>query len=208
MEEILDIYCETYDEEHPLIAMDEHPKQVTGDLLEPLPLEPGRPRREDHHYTRRGTRAVFAFSDPLRGWRRVNARDSRTRGDWAEEIRRLLDEDYPQAETITLVCDNLNTHHIASLYARFDAPTAHRLARRLRIRYTPPHGSWLNVAEIELSRLARQCLNRRFESAAQMDRAIAEWQRTANAEHRGIRWRFTTAEARIKLHSLYPTHDN
>jgi hypothetical protein len=208
MEEILDVYCEAYDARHPLIAMDEAAKQVTGDLFEPLPLEPGAPRREDHHYVRHGTRAVFVFCDPLRGWRRVTTRESRTRRDWAEEVRRLLEEDYPDAETVTLVCDNLNTHHTASLYARFDAATAHRLARRLRLRHTPPHGSWLNVAEIELSRLGRQCLGRRFGSAAEMDRAITDWQSAANAQPRGIHWRFTTREARIKLKSLYPVHDN
>jgi hypothetical protein len=207
MEQVLDVYCEPYDDAHPLVCMDEAAKQVTSDVEPALPMTPGQPRREDPHYERQGVQAIFAFVDPLRGWRRVAHRDSRTRHDWAEEVRQLLDEDYPQAERVTLVCDNLNTHDIASLYARFDAATAHRLARRLRIEHTPRNGSWLNMAEIELSILTRQSLGRRFASVAEMGDAIAAWQHQRNAAHSGIRWRFTTADARIKLRTLYPQPD-
>ena len=204
MEKILDVYCETYDAEHPLICMDEASKQIVSDVEPALPMSPGCPRREDHHYERKGVRALFLFFDPLNGWRRVTSRESRTRIDWAEEIRRLLDEDYPHAKRITLVCDNLNTHDIASLYASFDAETARRLARRLRIEYTPRNGSWLNMAETELSVLTRQCIGRRFKNAEEMDKAMANWQAKRNSNGYGANWRFTTKDARIKLKTLYP----
>lgn len=204
MEQVLDVYSEPSDERRPLIGMDEAAKQVVADVEPALPLAPGQPRREDHHYKRQGVQAVFAFFDPVRGWRRVSSRDTRTRRDWAEEIRQLLDVDYPQAEVVTLVCDNLNTHELASLYATFDAATAHRLARRLRIVHTPRNGSWLNIAEMELSVLARQCLNRRFASVAAMRDALSAWQTARNASGCGANWRFTTADARIKLKTLYP----
>jgi len=207
MEKLLDVYCEEFDERHPLICMDESAKQVVSDVDPALPMSPGQPRREDHHYERQGVRALFLFFDPIRGWRRVSSRASRTRSDWAHEIRHLLDEDYPRAESVTLVCDNLNTHHIASLYATFDAPTAHRLARKLRMEHTPRHGSWLNMAEMELSILARQCIGRRFDSAGQMDQEIDAWQTERNHNRCTAQWRFRTTDARIKLRSLYPTHD-
>jgi hypothetical protein len=207
MERLLDVYCEEFSNRHPLICMDEAAKQVVSDVNPALPMSPGQPRREDHHYERQGVRAVFLFLDPIRGWRRVSSRDSRTRKDWAEEIRRLLDEDYPHADYVTLVCDNLNTHHIASLYATFDAPTAHRLARKLHMVHTPKNGSWLNMAEMELSVLTRQCLGRRFDNPAQMDQEINAWGRERNHLCCGARWRFTTADARIKLRTLYPNPD-
>lgn len=187
--------------------MDEASKQVLSDVEPALPLAPGCPRREDHHYQRRDVRAVFLFFDPVRGWRRVSTRDSRKRRDWAFEVQQLLDVDYPLAECVTLVCDNLNTHDIASLYSALPAATAHRLTRRLRIVHTPRHGSWLNMAEFELSVLGRQCLNRRFDSAEEMDRHIAAWQTGRNAQRLGADWRFTTADARIKLKHLYPLPD-
>jgi hypothetical protein len=207
MEKILDVYCETYDEANPLICMDEAAKQVTADVEPALPMTPGQPRREDHHYERQGVQAVFLFFDPLKGWRRVSSRDQRTRRDWAEEVRMLLEVDYPDAERVTLVCDNLNTHDITSLYATFDAETAHRLARRLRIEHTPRNGSWLNMAEMELSVLARQCIGRRFASVARMRASMTEWQQARNATGCGATWRFTTADARIQLKSLYPQPD-
>jgi hypothetical protein len=207
MEKILDVYCENYDEEHPLICMDEAAKQITSDVEPALPMCPGRPRCEDHHYERQGVRAVFMFFDPLRGWRRVTSREGRTRWDWAEEVQRLLDEDYPQAKQVTLVCDNLNTHDIASLYTAFDAPTAHRLAQRLRLQHTPRNGSWLNMAEMELSVLTRQCIGRRFASAEQMDDAMTAWQTQRNETGMGALWRFTTSDARTKLRRLYPNPD-
>jgi hypothetical protein len=208
MEEVLDVYQETYDEEHPLICMDEASRQVLEDLTPPLPMKPGTLRRIDDKYERHEVRALLMFYNPIAGWRRVGCRESRTRLDWADEVRRLLDEDYPAAKLVTLVCDNLNTHDLASLYFAFDAATAHRLARRLRIIFTPKNGSWLNMAEMELSLLSRQCLgSRRFATAAAMDSEIAAWERERNEAHRGTNWRFTTTDARIKLKSLYPLPD-
>lgn len=207
MERILDIYHEKYDETHPLICMDEASKQVLSDIDPALPMTPGHPRREDHHYERKDVRALFLFVDPLRGWRRVSSRESRKRFDWAHEIKQLLDVDSPKAEVVTLVCDNLNTHDIASLYATFDAETAHRLTKRLHLVHTPRNGSWLNMAEMELSILTRQCLNRRFENSDQMSEAIAAWQTTRNEKALGATWRFTTTDARVKLKGLYPQPD-
>ena len=207
MERVLDTYHEVYDEAHPLICMDEASKQVLGDVEAALPMSPGQPRREDHHYERKDVRAIFLFVDPLRGWRRVSNRESRKRRDWAYEVRELLEVDYPQAELVTLVCDNLNTHEIGSFYATFDAETAHRLTRRLRIVHTPRNGSWLNMAEMELSILSRQCINRRFESSEAMGDAMAAWKKTRNRKAVGAAWRFTTTDARIKLKGLYPAPD-
>jgi hypothetical protein len=205
MEKILDIYCETFDQSYPLICMDEAAKQVTADVEPALPMTPGQPRREDHHYHRKGVRAVFLFVDPNRGWRRASSRARRTRSDWAEEIRQLLDVDYPRAKRVTLVCDNLNTHDIASLYATFDPATAHRLSRRLRLEHTPRNGSWLNLAEMELSILTRQCIGRRFASIAAMDEQMTAWQKARNAKRLGAQWQFKTTDARVKLRRLYPT---
>lgn len=204
MEEVLDLYAAEHPADEPLICMDEASKQLLADVAAPAPPAPGRPAREDYHYERRGVQALFMFFDPVRGRRRVRCRDSRTRLDWAEEIRRLLEEDYPRAKKIKLVCDNLNTHHIASLYERFPAAQARELARRLEIHYTPRNGSWLNVAEIELSVLARQCLDRRIGSAEALAQEVAEWQRQRNADGSRVQWRFTTDDARIKLRHLYP----
>ena len=204
MEDILDLYEATHAAEEPLICMDEAAKQLLRDERVPLPLRPGTPQREDYHYERRGVQAIFLFFDPIRGWRRSAARDSRTSVDWAEEVRTLLDEDYPEAKRVKLVCDNLNTHSIASLYAAFPAPEAHRLARRLEIHYTPRNGSWLNVAEIELSVLARQCLDRRIGSAAELTREVQAWAAARNADGSKVQWRFTTHDARTKLRHLYP----
>jgi hypothetical protein len=204
MEDVLDLYTRKHPKDEPLICMDEAAKQLLQDVEEPIPLSPGRPTREDYHYERRGTQALFLFFDPIRGWRRVEACDSRTCIDWAEQIRKLLDEDYPQARKVKLVCDNLNTHSIASLYAAFPAEQAHRLARRLEIHHTPRNGSWLNVAEIELSVLSRQCLNRRIGSTKALSKALAAWQMERNANEAAVSWRFTTSDARVRLHRLYP----
>lgn len=207
MEEVLDVYQQTYDGKHPLICMDEASRQILADRIEPLPMQPGRLKRQDDKYVRHGVRALMMFYNPIDGWRRVGCRESRTRTDWAQEVRRLLDEDYPDAELVTLVCDNLNTHDLASLYHAFDAETAGRLRRRLRLVYTPKNGSWLNMAEIELSVLSRQCLNRRFATATDLDAAIHTWETDRNARSAGTNWRFTTPDARIKLKSLYPLPD-
>lgn len=204
MEDVLDVYSAEHTDDEPLICMDEASKQLLRDELPAEPLAPGRPAREDYHYERRGTQAIFLFFNPLSGRRHVSCRDSRTRIDWAEEIRRLLDEDYPLARKVKLVCDNLNTHGIASLYEAFSAPEAHRLRERLEIHYTPRNGSWLNVAEIELSTLSRQCLDRRIGSPAELARELAAWQTKRNAQASTVKWRLTTADARIRLKHLYP----
>jgi hypothetical protein len=204
MEEVLDVYALPPSAEEPLVCMDEAAKQLLEGLHEPLPPAPGRAAREDYHYQRKGVRALFMFFDPHRGWRRVSGRDSRTRQDWAHEVKRLLDEDYPAARKVRLVCDNLNTHHIASLYATFPPAEAHRLARRLEIIHTPRNGSWLNIAEIELSVLARQCLSRRIGSAEALDTECAAWERDRNAEGGRVVWKFTTQDARVRLRHLYP----
>jgi len=204
MEVVLDVYAADHTAGEPLICMDEAAKQMTADVAAPTAPAPGAVAKEDYHYERRGVRALFLFFDPLRGWRRVSGRDSRTRVDWAEEVRRLLEVDYPEAKRVKLVCDNLNTHTIASLYEAFPAAEAHRLARRLEIIHTPRQGSWLNVAETELAVLARQCLDRRLGSPAEVDAECAAWERARNAEASRVVWRFTTADARIKLRHLYP----
>ena len=208
MEEVLDVYQEEYDEKRPLICMDEASRQLLKDVSEPLPMKPGRPKRVDDKYERRDVRSLIMFYDPLGGWRRVGCRDSRTRSDWAEEVQTLLEQDYPEAELVTLVCDNLNTHDVASLYHHFDSETAGRLRRRLRLVHTPKNGSWLNMAEMELSMLSRQCLGqRRFATTEAMDREIEAWQRQRNKQCRGTNWRFKTEDARVKLARLYPQHD-
>jgi hypothetical protein len=208
MEAVLDIYQGAYDEKRPLICMDEASRQVLEDVTPPLPMKPGAAKRVDDKYERHEVRSLLLFYDPIAGWRRVGCRESRTRTDWALELKHLLEVDYPDAELVTLVCDNLNTHDLASLYYAFDAETAHHLARRVCIINTPKNGSWLNMAEMELSLLSRQCLgNRRFETAKAMDAEIAAWETDRNARHCGTNWRFTTADARIKLKSLYPIPD-
>jgi hypothetical protein len=204
MAEILDLYTAAHCEEEPLIAMDEASLQLLAHVYEPRALPPGQEAAEDYHYERHGVQALFMFFDPVRGWRRVSSREQRTRVEWAEEIRQLLEEDYPHARKVKLVCDNLNTHHIASLYEAFPPEQAHRLARRLEVHHTPRNGSWLNVAEIELSVLSEQCLRRRIPDVATLDAELAAWMAARNAEGSRVVWRFTTEEARIKLHHLYP----
>jgi hypothetical protein len=204
MEDILDVYTAAHTPEEPLICMDESSKQLLIDEQEPSAPAPGQPAREDYHYERNGVQSIFLFFDPIAGTRRVSCRDSRTRLDWAEEVRRLLEEDYPESRKVKLVCDNLNTHSIASLYQAFPAEQAHRLARRLEIHYTPRNGSWLNVAEIELSVLGRQCLDRRIGTPEELAAECAAWQQRRNAQGSRVSWRFTTADARIKLRHLYP----
>lgn len=204
MEDVLDVYHAEYSDEFPLICMDEASKQLLADTYGSLPMTPGQVRREDYHYERQGTQSLFLFFNPLSGWRRVSCRDSRMRVDWAEEVAQLLEEDYPRAQQITLVCDNLNTHTIASLYTAFPAERAHALKQRLKIHYTPRNGSWLNVAEIELSILSRQCLNRRIGSRQELEAILRAWQATRNQSASKVKWRMTTDQARIKLAHLYP----
>jgi DDE superfamily endonuclease len=204
MEDILDLYAAEHPPEEPLVCMDEASKQLLREVTPPLPMATGRPQREDYHYERRGTQAIFCFFDPNRGWRRMAVGDSRTAVDWAEQIRILLEEDYPRARRVKLVCDNLNTHTTAALYEAFPAERARALAKRLEIHYTPVHGSWLNVAEIELSVLAKQCLDRRIGSADQLRTEVAAWVEERNADQSRVVWRFTAANARTKLRHLYP----
>jgi len=170
-----------------------------------LPAEPGKPKRYDYEYGRIGTCNLFMFFAPLEGWRRVSVTDRRTRGDWAYEIRHLVDVDCPDAERITLVMDNLNTHNPASLYETFEPAEARRILERLDIHYTPKHGSWLNMAEIERGVLNGQCLNRRIDDQECLKTEVAAWPSTRNATQKGVDWRFTTEDARIKLKRLYPT---
>ena len=208
MEDVLDTDHARYDATHPLVGMDEASRQLLSDAFDPLPLKPGRPRRIDDKYDRHGTCSLFMFYDPISGWRRVGCRDSRTAVDWAEEVRHLLEVDSPQAEVVTLVCDHLNTHHLSSLYKAFDAGTAGRLRRRVRLVHTPVNGSWLNIAEMELSVLSRQCLGkRRFATKGEMERELAAWAAMRNEAKAGTRWQFTTADARVKLRALYPIPD-
>ncbi len=201
---MLDVYAAPYEDGHVLICMDEASKQLLRDEEPSIPMSPGHPLREDYHYDRRGTQALFLFFNPLSGWRRVTSRDHRTRIDWAEEVRQLLEDDFPQARKVTLVCDNLNTHTIASLYEAFPAGQAGDLRRRLDLRHTPRNGSWLNVAEIELSVLSRQCLNRRIGDVETLRRELSAWERERNATRSTVKWRFTVDDARTKLHRLYP----
>jgi hypothetical protein len=204
MEDVLEVYRRPYDARRPVVCMDEQPVQLVTETRVPQPARPGRPRRVDYEYERAGTACVFLFTEALGGWRRASARPRRTAVDWAEEVRRLLDTDYPEAETVVLVCDNLNTHTPASLYQAFEPVEARRLAARLEIHYTPKHGSWLNLAECELSVLSRHCLRSRTGSLRTLRRKVTAWQRDRNRRQCGVNWHFTTDDARIKLKSLYP----
>ena len=205
MEDVLEVYHRPYDPARPQVNLDEAAKQLLAEVREPLPLRPGSPERVDNEYTREGTAALFMVCEPLAGRRHVFVRARRTRLDFAAVIQTLCDELYPQAEKIVLVMDQLNTHGVASLYEAYPPKEALRLAKRLEIHHTPKHGSWLNMAEIELSVLARQCLAERMESQAKLTRAVAAWEHARNGAATRIDWRFTTADARIKLKHLYPT---
>ena len=205
MEDVLDVYQRPFDEKRPLVCLDEASKQLLSDARPTLPLAPGRPPRQDSEYVRNGTASLFMVSAPLLGLRHVTVMDQRTRKDFAQVIKTLVDERFAQAEKIVLVMDNLNTHGPASLYEAFAPAEAKRLSDKLEIHYTPRHGSWLNMAEIELSVLARQCLAERMDSKANLQEQVVAWQEQRNARAIKIDWRFTTEEARVKLKRLYPT---
>jgi hypothetical protein len=205
MEDTLDVYERPYDPRFPQVCLDETSKQLIGEVRTPLPSAPGTPARQDYEYERRGVANLFVVTEPLRGWRHVTVTDQRTAVDFAQVIKDLVDVRYPEAERIVLVLDNLNTHTPASLYAAFPPEEAHRLAAKLEWHYTPKHGSWLNIAEIEFSVLARQCLDRRIADKSVLKGEVALWQARRNRAGTGVRWRFTTADARIKLHRLYPS---
>jgi len=204
MEDVLTVYQRPLDPAHPVICMDETSKQLVSETRVSLPLAPGQPPREDYEYERHGVANLFLFSEPLTGWREVRVTESRTRIEWAVALRDLSDRHYPTAERITVVLDNLNTHGPASFYEAFAPTEARRLAERFTFHYTPKHGSWLNMAEIELSVLSRQCLDRRIGEIGVLRSEIGAWQQKRNAARKIIAWQFTAADARVKLKRLYP----
>ena len=204
MENILDLYQQPLDPRFPVVNMDEQSVQLLQESRVPLPGAPGRLKRVDHEYRRNGTASLFVFTEALSGWRRVSVRERRTAVDWAEEVKSLLEEVYRDAEQVILICDNLNTHKLASLYKAFPAAEAQRLSKRLALHHTPVHGSWLNIAEIELSVLTRQCLSRRLPDLETLKQETAAWVSHRNAASKGVDWRFTTQDARIRLKRLYP----
>ncbi len=204
MEDVLDVYARAHDPAAPVVCMDEKPYQLLAHAREPIPAAPGRDRREDCEYVRHGTCSIFVWVEPLAGRRRVSARPQRTRVDWAREVEQLLTVDYPEAQKVVLVMDNLNTHTTGSLYEAFEPAKAHALAQRLEIHHTPKHGSWLNIAEIELSALTRQCLDRRIEDLGILNTELGAWQDAVNADQRQVDWHFTTSDARTRLRHLYP----
>lgn len=205
MEDVLEVYHRPYDADRPVVCMDEASKQLIAEVREPLPARPGSVAKQDSEYERRGTANLFMAVEPLAGKRSVQVTDRRTKVDWAQFIKFLLLTVYPEVAIIVLVMDNLNTHNIGSLYEAFDPQTARALASRLEIHYTPKHGSWLNMAETELSILSRQCLDRRIESQDILTREVTTWEHDRNTCRSKIDWQFTTADARIKLKRLYPS---
>jgi hypothetical protein len=204
MEEVLDVYQMPYDPQVPLVCMDEQPVQLIKETRQPLPTTPGQPEKVDYEYERNGTANIFMFTEPLSGTRHVSITEHRTAVDWANEIRDLLEVRYPEAARVRLVCDNLNTHGLGSLYEAFPPEQARRLASRLEIHHTPKHGSWLNIAEIELSALTLQCLDRRIPDRETLTEETHQWEQRRNETHKGVDWQFSTQDARIKLKRLYP----
>jgi hypothetical protein len=205
MEEVLDVYQQAYDPRFPLVCMDETSKQLIGDTTDPLLPRPGQRARQDYEYERNGTCNLFIAFEPLHSWRHVEVTAQRTAQDWAHFMKWLADERYPEAQQIIVVMDNLNTHRASSFYEAFEPAEANRLAHRFAFHYTPKHGSWLNMAEIELSALTRTCLKQRLPDQQAVQRQVAAWETERNAKHVTVEWRFTTADARIKLKKLYPS---
>jgi len=204
MEDILDVYTRKRDKKYPLVCGDECPRQLIGEARTPIPAGPGKPARYDTEYKRSGTCEIFMFSAPLEGWRRAEATERRTRADWARQIKKLVTVDFPDAEKIVLVMDNLNTHTIGSLYKTFPPEEARQLRNKLEIHYTPKHGSWLNMAEIEINVLVNHGLSKRIPTIQQMNKELKAWTRVRNNAASKINWRFSTDDARIKLKRLYP----
>jgi hypothetical protein len=204
MEEVLEVYQRPYDPERSQVCMDETSKQLLAETRQPLPTRPGTPERVDYEYQREGAADLFMFFEPLMGKRHVKVSTQRTRKDWAIAMKELADVHYPETEVIVIVMDNLNTHSPASFYEPFEPAEALRLINRFEFHYTPKHGSWLNMAEIELSVLNRQCLDRRIPNQAALERETKAWEDDRNAQVVKVQWRFTTADARIKLKHLYP----
>jgi hypothetical protein len=205
MEDVLEVYTRPYDPRFPQVCLDETTKQLVGETRPPLPAGPGQPARVDYEYERKGVAALFLACEPLRGWRHVWVTERRTKADWAHVVKDLVDVYYPDAQRIVLVEDNLNTHTPASLYEAFPPAEAKRLADRLELHYTPKHGSWLDIAEIELSVLSRQCLDRRLDDPAVVRAEVGAWEARRNARGAPVDWRFTAAAARLKLAHLYPS---
>jgi hypothetical protein len=208
MEDVLELYAEPYDPRRPKVNFDETSKQLIKETRAPLPAQPGRPSRYDYEYEREGTRNLFLFTEPQAGFRHVNVTNRRTMIDFAHQMKWLVDEAYPQAEVIRVVLDNLNTHKAASLYEAFAPEEARRIVKKLEFHYTPKHGSWLNMAEIELSVLQRQCLNRRLPDEATLTHEVAAWEKRRNEKQATIDWRFSVTDAREKLKRLYPSHSS
>lgn len=205
MEDVLSVYSRSYDEDYPVVCMDEKPVQLFANARRSLKSKDGRIEYEDNEYIRNGTACVFMFTEPLSGWRYADAQEHRTGEDWARQIKWMLDEQYPDVKKVVLVMDNLNTHSIASLYQTFTPEEAFRLASRLEIHYTPKHGSWLDIAEIELSALAGQCIgSNRIPDLETLRELLRHWYVDRNKQQRGIKWQFTTQDARVKLMHLYP----
>jgi DDE superfamily endonuclease len=204
MEDVLDLYAEEYDPARPTVGFDETSKQLIAETRVPLPMEPGKPERVDYEYERKGTANLFLVTEPPTGWRHVDVTDRRTKHDFALQMRDLVDRHCPDAERIRVVLDNLNTHTKAALYEAFPPAEARRLLRKLEFHYTPVHGSWLNIAEIEFSMLARQCLNRRIGDRDTLVTEVAAWEAARNEQRASIHWQFTVHDARRKLHRLYP----
>jgi len=204
MEDVLEVYHQPYDPQVPLVCMDEQPVQLIKEIRKPLPAKAGQPERFDYEYERHGTATIFMFTEPLRGVRMVSVREHKTAVDWAMEVQHLMDRQYPEADRIRLVCDHLNTHGIGSLYEAFPPEQARRLASRLDLHHTPKHGSWLNIAELELSALTLQCLDRRIPDLETLREETRQWEQRRNASQKGVDWQFSTHEARIKLKRLYP----
>lgn len=205
MEQVLEVYKRPYDPKHPVVCMDEQPKQLLAEVRRPLATQPGQPARVDYEYVREGCCNIWMFVEPLGGWRSVRVSETKKAVDWARQVQQLVDDPrYAGAERITLVCDNLNTHHLASLYQAFDPAEALRLTQKLELIHTPKHGSWLNVAESELSVLTRQCLTGRIARQGAVTTAATAWTSARNDRQIGVDWQFTTADARIKLKRLYP----
>jgi hypothetical protein len=207
MEDVLDLYAAPYDPTRPVVCLDECPVALRDDVRPPLPPAPGRPARRDHEYRRCGTACLAVAFEPHRGWRHVIASERRTKHDFAGWLKELVDVHYPEAAAIRLVVDNLNTHTPGALYEAFAPAEAHRLARKLEWHYTPKHGSWLNMVEIELGVLVDQCLDRRIPDLAILERETAAWAARRNAARATVAWRFTTRDARTKLDHLYPSLD-
>lgn len=204
MQDVLDLYAEAYDPKRPVVCFDELPDQLVDHVVEPEPAEPGQDAREDYEYERKGTCNLFVSFKPLQGWRYVEVSARRTAVDFAQQMKRLVDEQFPEAEVIRVVLDNLNTHTPAALYQAFTPEVARRLTSKLEFHYTPKHGSWLNMVEIELSVLARQCLDQRVAERVDVERVVKLWEARRNASRATVDWRFTVRDARIKLKDLYP----